>query len=303
MGEKMKGDYLMKKLSENVMVLGNGYFNFYLAGKEKAALLECGTRAGAAIFKEQWSQLQDKPEVKYIVILHSHFDHSCGVPILKEIFPEAQVLASATAQKLLSKERIVKDLYRNDAIVSESYIKNGFLKEKPDTSELDNIPVDRTVGEGDIVGLGQGLQLKILDAPGHSVCSIAAYLETDQAMFLSDAAGYRSSESEISPVFFQGYDNYMNTLNKLMSYPAKILGVAHGDIPLGDEVDKFYQQTIQAAEKGFEYIKNCLNEGVGEKDLADRLFKRYIKGGLAYYPEAMMLGAMQLLIASVKLKM
>ncbi len=293
----------MKKLSENVMVLGNGYFNFYVVGKEDAALLECGTRAAASIFKKQWAELQDKPRVKYIMILHSHFDHSCGVPILKEIFPDAQVLASPTAQKLLSRERIVRDLSRNDAIVSESYFQNGFIQEKPDTTELDSIPVDCTVAEGDMVELGQGLQLEILDAPGHSVCSIAAYLEAEQAMFISDAAGYRSSESEISPVFFQGYDDYLNTLNKLKSYPTKILGVAHGDIPLEEEVGEFYRQTIQATEQGFAYIKDCLNGGVEEQVLAERLFKRYIKGGLSYYPEAMMFGAMQLLIASVKAKM
>ncbi|MDD2620516.1 MAG: MBL fold metallo-hydrolase [Syntrophomonadaceae bacterium] len=290
----------MRRLSDNVVVLGNGYFNFYLVGKEEAVLLECGTRAGAAVFKQEWEGLEDKPAVKYIVILHSHFDHACGIPILKELFPDAEVLGSAAAQKFLSKEKIVKDLYRNDAILSECYFKNGLLQEKPDTSELDFIGVDRAVAEGDILELEPGLQLKFIDAPGHSVCSIAAYLASDQAMFVSDATGYRSSKDDMTPVFFQGYDLYTSTIEKLMSYPTQIVGVAHGDIPLGNDVEGFYQNTLLAAEEGFDFIKTRLNEGMDEKELAKILFDRYIKGGLAYYPEEMMLGSMHLLIKNVK---
>lgn len=52
----------MIQLSENVKLLGNGYFNFYLVGKERAALVECGTRAGAQIFAEQWGKSRISPE-------------------------------------------------------------------------------------------------------------------------------------------------------------------------------------------------------------------------------------------------
>ncbi|MDD3269756.1 MAG: MBL fold metallo-hydrolase [Syntrophomonadaceae bacterium] len=290
----------MKRLSDNVIVMGNGYFNFYLLGNEDAVLLECGTRAGAAIFKQQWQELEPKPVVKHIVILHSHFDHACGLPILKELFPDAEVLGSAAAQKFLSKEKIVKDLYRNDAIASELYLKHGLIQEKPDTSELGFLGVDRAVGEGDILELASGLSLKFLDAQGHSACSIAAYLESDQVMFVSDATGYRSSKDTISPVFFQDYDLYISTLNKLKSYPSTVLGVAHGDISTGDEIKEFYQSTLQAAEDCYALIKTHLNEGMDENELARLLFDRYIKGGLAYYPEEMMLGSMYLLIKNVK---
>lgn len=291
------------KLSDNVTVLGNEYFNFYLVGKQEAALLECGTRVGAAVFKQQWLQLEQKPEVKYIVILHSHFDHACGLPILKELFPDAEVIGSAAAQKFLSKEKIVKDLFRNDAMASELYLKNGLIQEKPDTTELVFLGVDRVVGEGDILKLGDGLQIKFLDAQGHSACSIAAYLAADNVVFVSDAAGYRSSKEDLSPVFFQDYDLYISTLNKLKSYPSNFVGVAHGEIPQGNQIEEFYQKTLQAAEECFVYIKNSLEQGMDEEELSKLLFARYIKGGLAYYPEAMMVGSMQLLIKNVKRKL
>ncbi|MBC7076074.1 MAG: MBL fold metallo-hydrolase [Syntrophomonadaceae bacterium] len=290
----------MTNLTDNVMLMGNGYFNYYVVGRKGAALVECGTRAGASIFAKQWAQLKNKPDVQYIVALHSHFDHVCGIPVLRKIFPDAKLVASKQAQKILSKERIVKELFRNDAIVSESYLKNGLLQEKPDTHEEEVITVDMAVGEGDTVQLGEGFELRILDAPGHSVCSIGAYFEGEQAMFVSDAAGYRISKDLLAPVFFQNYGSYINTIKKFMSYPTEAVGVAHGDVPVGKEVEQFYKQAVAAAEEGFNYIKTRLAEGVGEDELAEELFKRYIRGGLAFYPREMMLGAMHLLIQSVK---
>lgn len=291
------------KLTDNVMLLGNGYFNFYVVGQEKAALIECGTRAGAAIFKEQWLQLKNKPDVKYIVALHSHFDHVCGIPVLKEMFPQAQLIGSEVSRKILSKERIVSEYFKNDQIVSENYFNNGLLDKIPETPKTENIAVDIVVGEGDQLVLDNGLKLEFLDSPGHSVCSIAAYLEKDQVMFVSDAAGgVRPDGEEIAPVFFQDYDLYITSLKKFTSYPTEKIAVAHGDIPAGDKVEKFYLQSLQAAEKCFDYIKARLDEGAEEKTIATELFKKYIKGGLAYYPEELMLGSMHLLINNVKAK-
>ncbi len=291
------------KLTDNVMLLGNGYFNFYVVGQEQAALIECGTRAGAAIFRDQWMHLENKPDVKYIVVLHSHFDHVCGVPVLKEMFPQAQLLASKVSRKILSKERIVSEYFKNDQVVSEKYFNNGLLDRIPETPKTENINIDIVVAQGDQLELDKGLKLEFLDAPGHSVCSIAAYLENDKVMFVSDAAGgVRPDGEEIAPVFFQDYDLYIASLKKLNSYPTEKIAVAHGDIPAGDKVNKFYSQSLQAAEKCFDYIKARLDEGAEEKLVAAELFEKYIKGGLAYYPEELMLGSMHLLINNVKAK-
>jgi glyoxylase-like metal-dependent hydrolase (beta-lactamase superfamily II) len=290
----------MRKLSDNVMLLGNGFFNYYVIGQENAALVECGTSAGAAIFARQWEELEKKPNIKYIVALHSHFDHICGVSVLKKLFPEAQLVGNPVAQKLLSKERIVKMLFYNDAMVSEAYVQNGYLDQKPEPFEGETIPVDLVVSEGDILQLGQALTIKIIDAPGHSPCSIAAYVEQDQVMMISDAAGFRSDENQISPVFFQDYDSYVATIQKLMKYPAKVIGVAHGDIYEGQAPREFYQQSLAAAEQAREFITTSLDNGISEEALAQEMFGRYIKGPLETYPIDMMLGSMHLLIKNAK---
>lgn len=293
----------MQQLTEQVKLFGNGYFNYYVVGREEAALIECGTSAGAEIFARQWEALEDKPDIKYIVVLHSHFDHVCGIPILKELFPAALVVGSSTAQKILSKEKAMASAFKSDRFVGESYLKAGFISELPRVAECGPIAVDAVVGEGDHLLLGDNLKLDILEAPGHSACSLAVYLESEQIMFASDAAGYKTGPGEISPVFFQDYDSYIATLNRFQSLPIKILAMAHGDVFKGDEVKQYLEETVKAAEEGFAFIKAALEAGEDDDEVGKKVFERYFKGGMAYYPPDTMYSTMKLLVLNVKSKL
>jgi glyoxylase-like metal-dependent hydrolase (beta-lactamase superfamily II) len=300
---KRKGGHGVKRLSDHVMLLGNGHFNYYVAGVKEAALIECGTSAGAAIFARQWEALEEKVNIKYIIIMHAHFDHACGLPILKSLFPQAEVIASHAGKTILAKERIVKALYANDAYVSELYKRQGLLDKIPETEGISELVVDRIATDGDILELGEGVSLQILEAPGHSVCSLAAYLKEDQAMFVSDAAGYGDDSGNISPVFFHDYDSYINTIKRLKEFPTRILGVAHGQVVRDSAVNRFYEKGLLAAGKAFDQIQAGLVADVAEKDIARELFNQYITGTLACYPEEMMLASMELLIKNVKAKL
>ncbi|QGU00833.1 MBL-fold metallo-hydrolase superfamily [Candidatus Syntrophocurvum alkaliphilum] len=293
----------MKRISDNVIVLGNGFLNYYIVGNKEAAIIECGISAGVELFKKDWVQLQEKPNIKYILAMHSHFDHVCGIPSLKELFPDAKVVASEVCKKLLSKERIVKAMFQGDSITTDSYIKNELLENKPVSRDIEEINVDMIVKDGDCINLDNELTLEILETPGHSPCSISAYLANDKVMFVSDATGYKAEDGKFSPVFFQDYDTYLNTINRLKSYPTQVLGVAHGDIPTGNAVNSFYQESLKAAYEAFDTISNKLKDGYSEQELAEEMYNIYIKGALALYPKEMMLGSMHLLIKNVKAKL
>jgi glyoxylase-like metal-dependent hydrolase (beta-lactamase superfamily II) len=117
----------MLRLTENVMVLGNGNFNYFVVGQKEGILIECGTSAGVSIFAQQWSELQNKPDIKYILVMHSHFDHACGLPMLKDLFPAAQAVASQATQKILSLDKLKPVLQRADVFVTEAYAKEQLL--------------------------------------------------------------------------------------------------------------------------------------------------------------------------------
>lgn len=291
----------MRQVSNHVRLLGNGFFNFYLVGNRTAALVECGTTAAAQIFREQWTSLVDKPAVNYIIALHSHFDHICGIPLLLDMFPDAKVVASAAAQKTMSRGDIMADHFRNDALVSQTYLENGFIDKIPDIGQIVcDLKVDMVVGEGDTLDIEPGLSIKILDAPGHSVCSIAAYIPEDQVMLVSDAVGFVATSGVMPPIFFQGYDLYVDTIQKLKHYPTQILGGAHGNLAVGEEVSRLYEQSLTSAEFVSSWVLEQLQAGISEDDLTSILYDKYMKDGLSYYPKEMMMAVMNLIIKRSK---
>lgn len=291
----------MTRLTDNVMVLGNGNFNYFVVGQKKAVLIECGTSAGVSIFARQWSDLENKPDIKYILVMHSHFDHVCGIPMLKDLFPAAQVVASPVTQKMLSHEKLKPILQRADAFIIDAYTKKQLLTTMPGPLEIDQVKVEFTLGEGDTIIVDDDLKLEIIEAPGHSACSLAAYLPSDQAMFISDAGGYQAPSGIMSPVFFQDYDIYRDTIKRLSQYPTEVLGVGHGEVPVGaDQVQQFYTRGLEAAEEAFDLIKGKLNGGQSDESITLELYNTYIRGAMSYYPQDLMMGSVYQLVKNVK---
>ncbi len=294
----------MQQLTEQVKLFGNVYFNFYVVGDQEAALIEGGSSAGAAIFAQQWQRLAVKPKIKYIVILHSHFDHVCGIPTFKQLFPEAQLVGSSFTQKILSNERAMTGAFAADRYVSEAYLGQGFIEFDqivPEVPGQGPIAIDMVVGEGDHLSLGDNLKLEFIHAPGHSPCSLAAYSKSDEILFVSDAAGYKTGPEEISPVFFQDYDSYMQTLQRFQTFPLQVLAMAHGDVIRGPAaIGEYLQQSIDASQEAYAFIEKLLQSGVGEEQIGQKVFKRYLKGGMSYYPPDIMLKTMQLLVKNVR---
>lgn len=288
------------QISDHVMLLGNGHFNHYVVGRHQAVLLECGMSAGIPAFTRQWESLDPQPQVTHIVILHSHFDHVCGLPQFKKMFPQALVVGHAAAEKLFTKEKVRQLMQMGDDMVSQVYLEDYGISEKPGPLDVNLLKIDKTVGEGDIIQVDSDLSLQIIETPGHSSCSISVYLPQEEVMFVSDAAGTAINEETIVPVFFQDYDLYLDSIRKLMSYPTRVLALGHGQVLNGyEQVQDFYRRSLQSAQDAFASIKDELLAGVSTEELTRQFYDQYMKGGLADYPAAVMLGSVGQLINNV----
>ena len=118
----------------------------------KAAVIDPGDEAA-----EIANVLQgDKVEVEYILLTHGHYDHTTGVPGLKERFPDARVYihradANGAGSQLFPLAGQVKDL---------NYYK-----------------------EGDTLTLGS-LTIQVMETPGHSPGSVT--LKVGDVLFTGD---------------------------------------------------------------------------------------------------------------------
>jgi glyoxylase-like metal-dependent hydrolase (beta-lactamase superfamily II) len=274
----------MINLSENVACLGNRHFHFYIVGREKAAIIECAVSGAAANFRRQWQSLtQPQPKVEYLAAMHAHFDHVCGIPALKEMFPQAAVAASAKAQRVLGKAEIVADFFSQDRSMLDVLSREGLLEEGVSIPQVEKIGVDYVLEPGQTLSLDRGLELEIIAAPGHSSDSLAAWLPADKIMFISDAAGFQMSDSEIFPIFFQSYPLYMETIKTLRSYPARAIGIPHETIWQGSDIELFYQRALNAAQEAFDLVRDYSEKGLSREEMHPLLFERYYRGDLRIY--------------------
>lgn len=238
-----------RQVSESVYLLGNHYFRSYLVRGESCALVEGGVTWSVPQVLEQLKELNIADgELQYLIIPHAHFDHVCGIPGLKEAFPHLQVLASGPAARVLGKEKVIAGFFDEDRSLIENMLKKAVVPEtlfpelqpavqpaepitlspaehsvKSTFSPPAAITVDRVIAEGDKLDLGNGCILQFSLLPGHSPCSMAAYLTSEQVLFSSDCGGYPISGDTILPMYFAGYQEYVHSLQRLADVEASVL--------------------------------------------------------------------------------
>jgi len=288
------------RISDNVVQLGNHHFNYFIVGQKEAAVIECGVTGGVVSLSRQWAQLERKPEISYLIASHAHFDHVCGIPDLRTLYPEAHVLASAEAQKVLSKSKIVRNFFAQDEKMSAVLTAEGILEAVPISPQIEEIMVDQVIGEGEEIHLPGGLKLHVIDAPGHSPCSLAFYLPQEQIMFVSDAGGFQISDDSLFPIFFEGYELYLETLKRLRGFPTRILAIPHERIWTQGEVQAFYDRAIKAAQDAYANIEKMLDSGLDEEVIKRDLFSYYYRGNLRIYTTANITTCVELLLRRVK---
>jgi glyoxylase-like metal-dependent hydrolase (beta-lactamase superfamily II) len=189
----------------------------------------------------------DTSRITRLLLLHSHFDHCGIVPFLKRKIPLLKVVGSRRSQELYRKEKVVNFIRdRNREMIQ-------LLKMEKEVAELsldfDQIAVDEAVGEGDVIDLGEGVQVQILEMPGHSSCSIAAYVPSLKALFPSDAGGIPGEGDGIFPSGNEDFILYQKSLEKLRPLEVEILCAARNGAMVGQDARVYISRSIGDAEK------------------------------------------------------
>lgn len=281
------------RLSGHVRVLGNRHFRIYLAGGERHVLIEAGVSAVVPTVERQLIEL-GKPEVDSIVVMHAHFDHICGLPGLKKLLPGAVLAGSPQAAGVLGKQKVLANFFREDHAMTGVLRDEGLLEQPVKGGEgglgevavPGEIKLDEVIEDGHRAELGRGAELLFFRAPGHSPCSIAAYCPAGEILFASDSTGFLIDSGEVFPIFFDGYNAYVDTIKKMAEMPVEVVAPAHEDIVAGREnVKNYFRMVIECAEKARDAIETMLRAGKTHEAVSEELFRIYYRGLLKIYSE------------------
>ena len=92
-----------------------------------------------------------------------------------------------------------------------------------------------SVSEGDLIGIGD-MEVQIFETPGHSSCSISAYVPQIKALFPSDGGGIPYRDTIVTP----GNSNFtlfQESLEKLKDLDVEYLCADHYGYIVGEEAE------------------------------------------------------------------
>ena len=228
--------------------LGRQEMCVYLLKGKEYMIIEGGMSYIVPSILQQFQERKiDSSRITRLLLLHSHFDHCGIVPFFKRKIPRLKVVGSRRSQELYRKEKVVNFIRdRNREMIQ-------LLKMENEAAELnldfDQIAVDEAVEEGDVIDLGEGVRVQVLEMPGHSSCSIAAYVPSLKALFPSDAGGIPGEGDEIFASGNEDFILYQKSLEKLRPLEVEILCAARNGAMVGKDARVYIPRSVEAAEK------------------------------------------------------
>jgi len=265
-----------RRITDKIEYLGDKEMCVYLLKGREHMLIEGGMSYIVPTLLRQFKERNIDPKrITKFLILHSHFDHCGAVSPLKRKFPWIKVVASHRANELYAKEKVQKFIRERNW----DMIKKMGMEDTAEEMELDfrEVKVDIPVGDGDIIDLGDGVSVEIIEVPGHSACSIAAFSLPDGAMFASDAGGIPNNENVIYASGNEDYILYQRSLEKMRKLPVEVHCAARYGAYTEEEGRNYMARSIRSAEDHrLRVIELVEKEGSKEK-ATDILFKEHFE--------------------------
>jgi glyoxylase-like metal-dependent hydrolase (beta-lactamase superfamily II) len=209
--------------------------------------------------------------VQQLVVTHAHPDHVMAIPLLRELFPGAALLASAPAAATLAAEKAIAFFRQVDAALTGAL---GLGDQPPAAPAAAPNPfaVDRIVREGDRLAI-EDSAWTVLETPGHSECSISLHNAARRVLIISDATGYYLPDRQAWwPNYFSDYPAYLRSMERLGGLEAEVLCLSHNGAIRGADAVRNYFAGAAAATRGYhQRIVAEASSGQNARQIAEQL--------------------------------
>ena len=241
------------KIRDHLWFLGTEESCVYLLeGKSRSLLISGGLSYLVPEILRQFQAFRiDAGRISNLLILHSHFDHIGIVPFLKRRDPGLEILASPRAWDILGMTKAIRTVNDFNRLVAKRMNREEVYRAY-DLDWREEI-TGTSLKEGDTVDLG-GLGIRILETPGHSSCSITAYVPEIKALFASDAGGIPYKETLLASGN-SNFTQFQQSLEKLRGLEVEYACADHYGSIVGQEAGRFIQDTIEAAGRERAFIE------------------------------------------------
>ncbi len=235
------------RVREGVWFLGRMESGVYLLeGTNGSMLISGGMSYIVPDILQQFKDFGiDEGKIDKILILHSHFDHVGIIPFFKRRHPGIEVLGSERAWEILGMDKTIPTINEFSRNVTKRMGKEKICSEY-DLEWRRDIS-GNSVRDGDRIDLG-GMEVSILEIPGHSSCCIAAYVPELKVLFPTDGGGIPFDETIVTSGN-SNFTKYQESLERLNPLKVECYCADHYGYVVGEEAAQFIPMTIEMAKK------------------------------------------------------
>ncbi len=268
-------------VTERIHLLGERQSSIYLlrgedpgSGEPSYCLLGGGmVTTGPEVERQVYELGVDPKRIGRLVIQHSHFDHCGAVTYLQKQWPWLELLGSHTARELLQKDKVISAIQSMNEILLQRAGRPELAGEPG--FRFQGLQVDRPLADGDRVDCGD-LALEVLEAPGHSSCSLVLYEPREQALFTSDSAGIPMG-GDVFTAANSDFDRYQESLRRMAEYPVSAVLPEHFGPRTGEDARAYLDGALAASEETRRLLEEACRRNPDvdacSKEVADRLMR------------------------------
>ncbi|MDE0110844.1 MAG: MBL fold metallo-hydrolase [Albidovulum sp.] len=155
----------------------------FVQGSDKLALIDSGIHAGLPALSHAFRELgKDPAELDYLLLTHEHMDHVGNNGWLKQ---ETGCVVLGHAARA---ERVADNLLNATAIVHAFPEGKSFDLKSEYLDWMGPVegPIDETIAEGDVIDLGGGVELEVVEVFGHSMAEIGFFERQSASLVIAD---------------------------------------------------------------------------------------------------------------------
>jgi len=268
-----------ERISENVCQLVTPVSSNYLILGDASAIVDASVYAmGASLLAMVEDFIGKEDTLDFILLTHAHFDHVGAIPLIRRRYPEIAVFAAPQTAELLSNDMILEEFYNRNLACCEA------MKSEMDCDMEEwkkALTIDRVIGDGDVLDLGEDTEIKLIGAPGHTVDSVVYSVKPDDALIAGETVGMYQGRDRVYNAFMHSYADYVDSLTKLSALDVKILGFPHNGALCGDLISKHFDSAIHLAERFKEDILSRITKGELVEEIVDSLFAEWQAEGVS----------------------
>ncbi|MBR3786240.1 MAG: MBL fold metallo-hydrolase [Firmicutes bacterium] len=255
-------DYLQR------VTAGTGGEAFLFFAKEVTVLHDCGMAyCYKGLIENIEKALADhgRDHLDYILLSHTHYDHVGALPYVLQRFPNATVIGAYKAEKVFQSEGARRTMRRLGEAARDQY------SDSEEEVLTDGLRVDYIAKDGDMIELGNGEHIKVIESTGHTDCSLAYLLLPHSLMFTSESTGIPRPFGDLHTSILKNYHQTIEAAKKCKAEGAKHLLVPHYGLLPEELVEEYFDIYIDFAESEKNFIIGKHDEGMDY----DQIMKAY----------------------------